>query len=87
MKCTGRFKVGPGAATLVLESEWIKKWASSYHPVYVVLVKVPSVVAIGSTVRRQKRSTERWRSASGLTRLCAAIQWSSLGPTSAKSSA
>lgn len=45
MKCTGRFKVGPGAATLVLEPEWIKKWASSYHPVYVVLVKVPSVVS------------------------------------------
>ena len=44
VKCTGKFKVGPGAATLKLETEWINKWTSSFHPVYVVLVKVPSVV-------------------------------------------
>lgn len=44
VKCTSGFKVGEGRATLQLESDWVEKWASSYHPVYVVLVKVPSVV-------------------------------------------
>lgn len=45
VKCTGTFKVGPGQATLTLEPEWVEKWSSSYTPVYVVLVKVPSVVS------------------------------------------
>ncbi|PAU89236.1 hypothetical protein CK505_14130 [Kocuria sp. WN036] len=44
VKCTGKFKVGSGKATLQLEPEWVRKWASSFHPVYVVLVKVPSDV-------------------------------------------
>lgn len=44
VKCTGRFRVGPGSASLQLEAAWVQKWASSFHPVYVVLVKVPSEV-------------------------------------------
>lgn len=45
VKCSGTFKVGPGPATLQLEPAWVEKWSSSYSPVYVVLVKVPSVVS------------------------------------------
>lgn len=45
VKCTGTFKVGPGRATLDLEPGWVEKWSESYEPVYVVLVKVPSVVS------------------------------------------
>ncbi|WP_417562907.1 DUF4365 domain-containing protein [Microbacterium sp.] len=45
VKCTGTFKVGSGPATLQLEPAWIEKWSSSFTPVYVVLVKVPSVVS------------------------------------------
>ncbi|MGO4785511.1 DUF4365 domain-containing protein [Cryobacterium sp. W22_MBD10_FK3] len=44
VKCTGGFKVGQGSATLALESAWVEKWAGSYHPVFVVLVKVPPAV-------------------------------------------
>lgn len=45
VKCTGSFKVGPGRATLELEPGWVEKWSASFEPVYVVLVKVPSVVS------------------------------------------
>lgn len=45
VKCTGTFKVGPGQATLQLEPGWVEKWSASFEPVYVVLVKVPSVVS------------------------------------------
>jgi len=44
VKCTGIFKVGTGAATLPLEPAWVAKWASTYHPVFVVLVKVPTLI-------------------------------------------
>jgi len=44
VKCTGTFKVGTGAATLPLEPAWVAKWASAYHPIFVVLVKVPTVI-------------------------------------------
>jgi hypothetical protein len=44
IKCTGTFKVGTGAATLPLEPTWVAKWSSAYHPVFVVLVKVPSLI-------------------------------------------
>ena len=44
IKCTSKFKVGVGAATLQLEPDWVEKWTDSLVPVYVVLVKVPSVV-------------------------------------------
>ena len=45
MKCTGTFKVGPGRATLDLKPGWVAKRSESYEPVYVVLVKVASVVS------------------------------------------
>ena len=41
VKCTSGFKVGGGSATLSLEPGWVGKWSESYHPVFVVLVKVP----------------------------------------------
>ncbi|MBC7277083.1 MAG: DUF4365 domain-containing protein [Nocardioides sp.] len=41
VKCKSTFKVGNGTATLPLKPEWVAKWSSSLHPVYVVLVKVP----------------------------------------------
>lgn len=41
VKCTSLFRVGAGRATVQLEPEWVKKWSESYHPVFVVLVKVP----------------------------------------------
>jgi hypothetical protein len=44
VKCTGKFKVGPGVASLQLEPAWVEKWSSSLHPVFVVLVKVPSEI-------------------------------------------
>ncbi|MBT2498534.1 DUF4365 domain-containing protein [Agromyces sp. ISL-38] len=44
VKCTSGFKVGPGRATLSLEPSWVGKWSASFHPIYVVMVKVPSVV-------------------------------------------
>lgn len=44
VKCSGQFKVGQGSATLQLKPEWVRKWADSFLPVYVVLVKVPSDV-------------------------------------------
>lgn len=44
IKCTSKFKVGVGDATLQLEPGWVEKWTDSLVPVYVVLVKVPSVV-------------------------------------------
>ena len=44
VKCSAQWKVGLGVASLALEPEWVEKWKASYHPVYVVLVKVPSVV-------------------------------------------
>ncbi len=55
VKCTGKFKVGSGKATLQLEPEWVDKWASCYHPVYVVLVKVPSEV--GDWIEGRSSST------------------------------
>lgn len=51
VKCSAQWKVGLGGATLDLEPLWIRKWADSYHPVYVVLVKVPSVVDDWITVK------------------------------------
>ncbi|WP_456846794.1 DUF4365 domain-containing protein [Cellulomonas sp. P5_C6] len=42
VKCTSSFHVGMGRATLSLESDWVTKWADSYHPVFIVLVKVPT---------------------------------------------
>lgn len=45
VKCTGGFRVGPGQATLQLEPGWVEKWSESYHPVFVVLVKVPARVS------------------------------------------
>lgn len=44
VKCTGGFKVGMNPATLTLEPDWVQKWTEQYHPVFVVLVKVPAVV-------------------------------------------
>ncbi|KQY96830.1 hypothetical protein ASD19_09785 [Microbacterium sp. Root53] len=55
VKCSGTFKVGPGRATLQLEPAWVEKWSSSFEPVYVVLVKVPSVV--GDWIEGQPSST------------------------------
>lgn len=55
VKCTGKFRVGPGRATLQLEPEWVRKWASSFHPIYVVLVKVPSEV--GDWIEGRSSST------------------------------
>lgn len=41
VKCTSGFKVGVGRATLQLEPDWVAKWSASYHPVFIILVKVP----------------------------------------------
>ncbi|MFA5606103.1 MAG: DUF4365 domain-containing protein [Leucobacter sp.] len=45
VKCSGQFKVGNNPATLQLEPGWVEKWTESLVPVYVILVKVPSVVS------------------------------------------
>ena len=45
IKCTSKFKVGLGVASLQLETGWVEKWTESLVPVFVVLVKVPSVVS------------------------------------------
>ena len=55
IKCTSQFKVGVGSATLQLETGWIEKWTDSLVPVYVVLVKVPSVV--GDWIDGKRSST------------------------------
>lgn len=44
VKCTGTFKVGTGPATLSLDPVWVTKWSDSYHPIFVILVKVPPMI-------------------------------------------
>lgn len=41
IKCTSKFSVSGSRLTLPLEPAWIKKWAASDTPVFVVVVKVP----------------------------------------------
>ena len=44
IKCTSAFQVGNRNATLFLEEAWVRKWADRLSPIYVVLVKVPSLI-------------------------------------------
>jgi hypothetical protein len=44
IKCTSQFKVSGNKLTLSLEPGWVTNWSDSDTPVFVVVVKVPSLV-------------------------------------------
>lgn len=45
IKCTSKFSVRGTKFTLPLEPTWVKKWAASQTPVFVVVVKVPGDIS------------------------------------------